>query len=60
MGPCQGRYCGSHGDRADRTANATPAGDVGYYHSVQPLKPVKLGFLATAATPVDKAVPYKT
>ena len=60
MGPCQGRYCGlTVTELIARQTRRAPA-DVGYYTLRQPLKPVKLGLLATAATAIAKAVPYKT
>lgn len=60
MGPCQGRYCGlTVTELIAKHTQRSPA-DVGYYRIRQPLKPVKLGVLATAATAIPKAVAYKT
>lgn len=60
MGPCQGRYCGLTVTELIAQETRTAASEVGYYRLRQPLKPVKLGVLATAATAIEKAAPYKT
>jgi bacterioferritin-associated ferredoxin len=60
MGPCQGRYCGLTITEMISQATGAPPEAVGYYRIRQPVKPLKLGVLATAAAPIEKAAVYKT
>ena len=60
MGPCQGRYCGLTVSEMYAQAAGRSVADVGYFRVRLPVKPLALGTLATAATAIEKAVPYRT
>lgn len=61
MGPCQGRYCGQTVAEIIADETRTKIADVGYYRIRHPIKPLKLGELASL-TPVNHSFiqRYKT
>lgn len=54
MGPCQGRYCGQTVAQLISEVSGEPMEKVGYYRIRNPIKPLKLGELASL-TPLDKS-----
>lgn len=60
MGPCQGRYCGLTVSEMIASRTGLPMERVGYYRVRQPIKPIRLSALATAARPVEKSAPYSS
>lgn len=60
MGPCQGRYCGLTVSELIASRTGLPMERVGYYRIRQPIKPIRLSALATAARAVEKSAPYSS
>jgi thioredoxin reductase len=58
MGPCQGRYCGITVSELLARETGVPLQEIGYFRIRQPIKPVRLATLASAATPVEKSAAY--
>ena len=58
MGPCQGRMCGTTISEMVAAARGIPVQHAGHYRIRQPIKPLPLGVLATAAAPVEKSKAY--
>ncbi|EGA68652.1 pyridine nucleotide-disulfide oxidoreductase [Vibrio sinaloensis DSM 21326] len=54
MGPCQGRYCGTTVAHIIQEQAGIPMEKVGYYRLRNPIKPLKLGELASL-TPIDES-----
>ncbi|MDK9759446.1 (2Fe-2S)-binding protein, partial [Vibrio sp. D173a] len=58
MGPCQGRYCGTTVAHIIQEEAGIPMEKVGYYRLRNPIKPLKLGELASL-TPIGESFMYK-
>ncbi|SEG18979.1 NAD(P)/FAD-dependent oxidoreductase [Vibrio hangzhouensis] len=54
MGPCQGRYCGTTVAHIIQDETGLPMEKVGYYRLRNPIKPLKLGELASL-TPINQS-----
>lgn len=59
MGPCQGRYCGTTVSEMLAKITSTGIQDIGHFRIRQPIKPVRLATLATAAAPAKKSETYQ-
>ena len=58
MGPCQGRYCGTTVAHIIQEEAGIPMEKVGYYRLRNPIKPLKLGELASL-TPIGESFMHK-